>query len=157
MDPITIFATATAAYNAVKKGIEVGRELSDMGGQLGQWFTAVADFNATAERKAKPPLFKKLLSSGSVESEALQITLHKQKILEMEKELRELIMYRFGGDVYQQMMQERRRIRDQREQEIHAQKRRQEAFIENSLYLAAIAVCVALMGWAATWFIEKVQ
>jgi hypothetical protein len=156
MDPITIFATATAAYNAVKKGIEVGRELTDMGGQLGQWFTAVADFNATAERKTKPPLFKKLLSSGSVEAEALQITLHKQKILEMEKELRELIMYRFGGDVYQQMMQERRRIRDQREQEVHAQQRRREALIENVLYLLGIAAAIAVMGAIANFVAARV-
>jgi len=156
MDPITIFATATAAYNAVKKGIEVGRELTDMGGQLGQWFTAVADFNATAERKTKPPLFKKLLSSGSVEAEALQITLHKQKILEMEKELRELIMYRFGGDVYQQMMQERRRIRDQREQEVHAQQRRREALIENVLYLLGIAAAIAVMGAIANFVVARV-
>jgi hypothetical protein len=156
MDLITIFAAASAAYKGIKAGIEVGRELSDMGGQLGQWFTAVADFNATAERKTKPRLFKKLLSSGSVEAEALQITLHKQKILEMEGELRTMILYRYGGDVYQEMMQERRRIRDQREQEIHAQKRMREALIENVLYLVGIAVAIAFMGLMANWIIERV-
>jgi hypothetical protein len=156
MDPITIFAAATTAYNAVKKGIEVGKELSDMGAQLGAWFTATADFNATAERKTKPPIFKKLLNAGSVEAEALQITLHRQKLIEMERELRELIMYRYGGDVYQQMMQERRRIRDQREQEVHAQRRMREALIENLLYLLAIAVCVALMGLMGKLVMENV-
>jgi hypothetical protein len=34
LDPITVIATASAAYNALKKGIQVGRELQDMGGQL---------------------------------------------------------------------------------------------------------------------------
>jgi hypothetical protein len=34
LDPITVIATASAAYNALKKGIEIGRELQDMGGQL---------------------------------------------------------------------------------------------------------------------------
>jgi hypothetical protein len=156
MDPITLFAAATTAYNAVKKGIEVGKELSDMGAQLGQWFTATADFNATAERKSKPPIFKKLLNAGSVEAEALQITLHRQKLIEMERELRELIMYRYGGDVYQQMMAERRRIRDQREQEVHAQARRREALIENLLYLVAIAACIAFMGLMGKLIMENV-
>jgi hypothetical protein len=31
LDPITVIATASAAYNALKKGIEIGRELQDMG------------------------------------------------------------------------------------------------------------------------------
>ena len=156
MDPITLFAAATTAYNAVKRGMEVGQELSDMGAQLGAWFTATADFKATAERSEKPPLFKKLMATGSVEAEALQITLHKQKLQEMEGELRTMILYRFGGDVYQQMMAERRRIRDQREQEVHAQARRREALIENLLYLVAIAACIAFMGLMGKLIMENV-
>jgi cell division protein FtsL len=74
----------------------------------------------------------------------------------MEKELRELIMYRFGGDVYQQMMQERRRIRDQREQEVHAQQRRREALIENVLYLLGIAAAIAVMGAIANFVVARV-
>jgi hypothetical protein len=34
LDPVTVIATASAAYNALKKGIEIGRELQDMGGSL---------------------------------------------------------------------------------------------------------------------------
>jgi hypothetical protein len=43
LDPVTVIATASAAYNALKKGIQVGRELQDMGGQLAQWAGAIAD------------------------------------------------------------------------------------------------------------------
>lgn len=31
IDPVSAFATASAAYNAVKKGIEMGQELEGMG------------------------------------------------------------------------------------------------------------------------------
>jgi hypothetical protein len=41
LDPITVIATASAAYNALKKGIEIGRELQDMGGQLATWAGAI--------------------------------------------------------------------------------------------------------------------
>jgi len=34
IDPVTAIAGATAAYNAIKKGISVGRDLQDMGTQL---------------------------------------------------------------------------------------------------------------------------
>jgi len=35
MDPITVMATATAAFNAVKKGISIGRDIESMASDLG--------------------------------------------------------------------------------------------------------------------------
>ena len=37
IDPITAIAGASAAFNAIKKGISIGKDLQDMGGQLSQW------------------------------------------------------------------------------------------------------------------------
>jgi hypothetical protein len=55
LDPITVIATASAAYNALKKGIEVGRELQDMGGQLAQWAGAMSDDLDFLAKKAEEP------------------------------------------------------------------------------------------------------
>jgi hypothetical protein len=54
LDPITIIATASAAYSALKKGIQVGRELQDMGGQLAQWAGAVSDLDFLAKKAENP-------------------------------------------------------------------------------------------------------
>jgi hypothetical protein len=43
MDPITLMAAASTAFSYLKKGIEVGKELSDMGSQLGAWANAISD------------------------------------------------------------------------------------------------------------------
>jgi len=45
IDPITAIAGASAAFNAIKKGIQVGKDLQDMGGQLSQWAGAMADID----------------------------------------------------------------------------------------------------------------
>ena len=37
IDPVTAIGLATTAYNGIKQAISVGREISDMGSQLGQW------------------------------------------------------------------------------------------------------------------------
>jgi hypothetical protein len=42
MDPITLMAAASTAFSYLKKGIEVGKELSDMGSQLGAWANAIS-------------------------------------------------------------------------------------------------------------------
>ena len=90
IDPVSAFAIASSAYNAIKRGIEMGREIEDLGGQLGTWFGAVADVKAAEEEAKDPPLFKKLLYSGSVEQEAMANLMRRKKIEQQERELREL-------------------------------------------------------------------
>ena len=52
LDPVSALALATSAYKALKKGIEMGREIEDLGSQLGTWFKAVSDVK-NAEEEAK--------------------------------------------------------------------------------------------------------
>jgi hypothetical protein len=143
LDPVSALAIATSAYNVIKKGIEMGRELEDMGGQLGTWFGAVADVKSAEEEAKDPPLFKKLISSGSVEQQALQALIARKKIEQQEKELRELIVWRWGTEEYTAMMRDRARIKDTRTKAIEARKRKQRKFIANTFTIAAI---LALIG-----------
>ena len=86
MDPVTIITGATVAFNTVKKMIEAGREIEDVAGQLGQWFSAVSDFYHLEEQTKNPPLFKKIAHGKSVEQEALDMMIQKKKIKEQEVE-----------------------------------------------------------------------
>ena len=56
----------------------------------------------------------KLFDKGSVESAALEITMAKQKTLQMERHLREIMVYTVGEDVWIDMMRTRSHIRKQR-------------------------------------------
>ena len=84
IDPVTAIAGATAAFNALKKGIQVGKDLQDMGGQLSQWAGAMSDIDFVDKRNQKPSVFKVL--GGGVESEAMQIFAAKQKRDSMSRE-----------------------------------------------------------------------
>ena len=46
MDPITIMATVTAAFNGIKKAVELGREAQDIFGQLGKWAEGAGQLSA---------------------------------------------------------------------------------------------------------------
>ena len=67
IDPVTALATATSAYQMITKGFQAGREIEDMAGSLSKWMGAVSDIKKAEEYNKKPPLFKKLFQSGSVE------------------------------------------------------------------------------------------
>ena len=143
IDPVSALAIATSAYKAIKKGIEMGRELEDMGGQLGTWFGAVSDVKNAEEEAKDPPLFKKLIAKGSVEQQALQALFARKKIEQQEKELRELIVWRWGTEEYTAMMRDRTKIKDTRARAAQAQRRKMRNFIINSLTIVAF---VALTG-----------
>jgi hypothetical protein len=145
LDPVSALAIATSAYNALKRGIELGRELSDMGNQLGAWAGAVADVKSAEEEAKDPPLFKKLISSGSVEQEAMQALVARKKIEQQERELRELIVYKWGTDAYVEMMRDRARIKDTRERAIQNQRRKMRKFIANALTITAILALVGII------------
>lgn len=138
IDPVSALAIATSAYNAIKKGIEMGREIEDMGNQLGSWFSAVADVKSAEEEAKDPPLFKKLISKQSVEEQALQALMSRKKIEQQERELRELIVYRYGVDAYKEMIRERVKIRDTRTRAAQNQRRKMKKLIQNSLTVIVI-------------------
>ena len=57
---------------------------------------------------------------------------HDKRIRQQEKELRELLMYTYGPDAYQELLGMCRKIREQREKTIYAQaRRRKNAFLGN--------------------------
>jgi len=155
IDPVSAFAMATTAYNAVKKGIEMGQELEGMAGQLGQWFTACADVRQAEEEAKNPPLFKKLLSKGSVEAEALENTIRRKKIQEQEKELWQMIIYRYGMETYNEMIQERRRIAAERTRIAHLQAEKRKAAALNTLYVGLIAG-LCYLGYQMALFVISI-
>ncbi len=143
IDPVSALALATSAYKAIKRGIEMGREIEDLSGQLGTWFSAVSDVKSAEEEAKDPPLFRKLIAKGSVEQEAMQALIARKKIEQQEKELRELIVWRWGVEEYTAMMRDRARIKDTRAKAIQNQRRKMRKFIAN---IITVAVLIALTG-----------
>ena len=154
IDPVSAFALATGAFNMIKKAVEAGREIEDCVGYFGKFFQGVSDINKAEEEAKNPPLFKKLLSRGSVEEEAFQAVVHRQKVQQMENELRELITYRYGNEVYRDMLIMRRQIRQEREQTVYKQQQRRKAFLWNSLYISLISIFVGILWWMVLLFID---
>ena len=72
----------------------------------------------------------KLFAKGSVESAALQITMAKQKTMQMEKQLREIIVMTVGEDVYIEMIRTRTSIRKQRLEAARAKAARNRLIID---------------------------
>ena len=146
IDPITAITAATTAFKTVQKLVAAGRDIEDTMGQLAQWYGAVSDLNE-AERQAKnPPLFKKLVSSKSVEQEAMELFAHKKKVQAQERDLREMLLYNYGKEGYSEMMAMRKQIRADREKAVYAQARRRKELFWNTVTIVVILALVAGFG-----------
>ena len=142
IDPITAIAGATAAFNTIKKGFAVGRDIESMAGDLGRWMGAVSDINKAEELNKKPPLFKKLFQAGSVEEEAMAIFMAKKKAEDMREELRNIISMTRGPSAWTELVQTEVNIRKQRQKAIYDQEERRRKAIE----IAAVCFGVLVLG-----------
>ena len=149
IDPITALATATSAFNLIKKGFEVGRDVESMGADLGRWMGAMSDLKKADEYAKKPPLFKKIFNAGSVEEEAMAAFMAKKKAEDMRDELKKLISWTRGPSAWDELLRMEADIRKKRQQAIYDQQERQRKLFEG----IAITILVALSSVVIIWFV----
>jgi hypothetical protein len=128
VDPVTIIGGATVAFNALKKGFQVGKDLQDMSGQLTQWASAMSDLSY-AEQKNKNPPWWKALNGQSVEAEALEIFTAKKKAESMRKELKDWISFSMGPSAWDELVATEGRIRKQKKEQEYRKAEMQEAIV----------------------------
>lgn len=143
IDPVTAIAGATAAFNAIKKGIQVGRDLQDMGGQLSQWAGAIADLDFADRQSQKPPWYK-ALGSG-VEAQAMEIWQAKQKAESMRKELKDFISVYYGPSKWQEILEIEAQLRKQKREHEHRQIEIKQKIIEWSAGVAIFIICLGCL------------
>ena len=142
MDPVSALATASAAFNVIKKGFEVGRDIEQMAGDLGRWMSAMSDLSE-AERQAKnPPLFKKLMFKGSVEEEAMAAFAAKKKAEQMREELKQYISWTMGQKAWDELIRMEGQIRKERQETIYAQAQKRQKFVE--WLVIGLAICIGI-------------
>ena len=148
IDPVTAIAGATAAFNTIKAGFAAGREIESMAGDLGRWMNSVSDIKKAEELNKKPPIFKKLFNSGSVEEEALQIFMAKKKAEDMREQLKQIIMLTRGMSAWQELLRTEADVRKRRQKMIYDQKERQKKLIDGILIGVLVLICTgAIVGF----------
>lgn len=154
MEIAAAISLASSAFNALKKGMEAGREIEDMMDYYGKWFEAKEALSENAIDNSNQPLVKKLFSGSSVEAQALQITQAKYKIKQMEKELYEYLLYSGQQEFYNDMMRERRIIREARMREARRKAESKAFWTDVIIGGGAIAVAIGIIIWMFTFIAQ---
>jgi hypothetical protein len=153
MDPVTIIATATAAYNALKKGIEIGRELQDMGGQLATWAGAISDIEFLERKNQDPPWYKTF--SSSVQAEAIEIFAAKKQVEAQRNELRTYIQYSMGQSAWDELLRIEAQVRKQRADHDHRRVEVKEMLVSGLLIFLMMTSVTAFMTIVLWLYVEN--
>lgn len=161
MDPLTLLAATTAAFNGIKRAIAVGREVQDVFNQLNKWADSAGQLQDFINRardpnqQKKPGIFQKIGFQKSDTAEAMDIYAAQQKLREMEADIQHMFYYgalqHLGQQGYREFIAIRKRVREDRERAIRDQAQRRRRFIENAFWGTLLAIVLAVAIRFFTW------
>ena len=144
MDPVTAITAATAAFTAIKKGFELGRDVESMYKDVGRWMTAtqvIKDTHTSAKSKGK--------KYGSVEEEALETFGAMKKAKAMEDELRNWLIATHGMNAWNDLLRIQAKIRKARAEEIKRKKEEFELMLKWILGIMGFVIAAIIMIFIA--------
>jgi hypothetical protein len=156
VDVVTALGVATTAFNVIKKGFSVGRDVETMAGDLSRWMGAMSDLDQAEKEAKNPPIFKKLFAGKSVEQEAMEVFAAKRKAQEQREELKQWISFTLGPSAWQDLIRTEVDIRKRRQETIYKQQEKKRKLFEALAIIFIIALFAAsILGVAWLYRINK--
>jgi len=156
IDPVTALATATTAFNVIKKGLQFGRDIESMGSDLGRWMGALSDLDKAEQQARKPPFWKKVIFAKSIEQEAIEVFAAKKKAQNQRDELRQWIQFTLGPSAWQDLIKTEVDIRKRRQETIYKQQEKKRKLFEALAIIFMIAIFAAsILGVAWLYRVNK--
>lgn len=140
-----MIAMASTTFKGIQTLVNQGAEIEAVAQKLGAWYSYASDIKQAEKEAESPGVFKKLFDGQSIEQQALNATIAKKKLQEQEKNIRELIVWAYGVETYQEMIMLRRKIKAQREEAIYKQRKRKRMILDSVIIMFAIGLGATLI------------
>ena len=150
IDPVSAMVAGSAAFAAIKRGVQIGRDIESMASDIGRWMNAMSDITEAEKQAKNPPIFKKLAFKGSVEAEAMEAFARKTKIETQRAELKQWISMSLGRGKWEELVRMEGQIRKERQETIYKQAQRRQKFMEVVgiiIGIAMISGCLIGLIW----------
>lgn len=147
LDPVTAFAAAQAAVAGIKKAVALGKDIQGLVGEFGKFFDAKDVVQKAANDAAK--------EGKSDTARAMEIVMQAQQLREAEEELKHQLIYGGYPELWEQMLIQRQKIRQERERREREAARARAARIESFQYLLILLLVGLALAFAvvATFYI----
>ena len=160
MDPVTIslaVGVASKAFDAIKSGFAMGRDLEQMSGDLSRWMGASSDIDQAEKQAKNPGVFGKVFGGGSIEATALQAYAAKKKLEEQRYELKIFLNLTQGPGAYDELLQMEGQIRKQRQETIYKQQQLRRQIGEAIGWFVLFLVTIGFFTLMAFLWIKRAE
>jgi len=129
-----------SAYRFMKTAVNEGKDLNDMGRAIGKFFDAREEVSVLEQQATISSAIQRLFGGKSIESTALQITLEKNRAIQLERDLKDLFLWSGRGDLWEDTIRERARLRNLRIAEAKQKAQSRAAMIDIAAIIGTFAV-----------------
>ena len=149
-DPISIsaaVATASTAFNGIKRAFQAGRDIQSMSQDLSKWMGAVSDVDNAHKSAKNPSMFRKVFKGGSIEQEAIEAFAAKKRLEEQRYELKQFLMFTHGSKAWDELLRMEGDIRKRRQKEIYDRQKVREKIITVVALIVVLSIGLTILGF----------
>jgi len=154
IDPFTAFAAAQTAVSAIKKGIQLGKDIGGISNDLAKFAGAISDINFAHKRAEDQPWYAILL--GSSGPSAMDIFAKKKQAEALRAEIKQYIQFAYGQSAWDELLKIEAQVRKDRQATLYRKAEIKQAIAEWVLGIVVVVSSLGLFG-LVIYFIGKKQ
>ena len=144
IDPFTAFAAAQTAVSAIKKGIQLGKDIGGISSDLAKFAGAISDINFAHKRAEDQPWYAILF--GSSGPSAMDIFAKKKQAEALRAEIKQYIQFGYGHSAWEELLRIEAQVRKERQKTMYRKAEIKRSIVEWSLGILVVVSGVGLFG-----------
>jgi hypothetical protein len=154
IDPFTAFAAAQTAVSAIKKGIQLGKDIGGISSDLAKFAGAISDINFAHKRAEDQPWYAILF--GSSGPSAMDIFAKKKQAEALRAEIKQYIQFGYGQSAWEELLRIEAQVRKDRQKTLYRKAEIKQKILEWTLGILVVLSGVGILGFIF-YFIGKSQ
>jgi hypothetical protein len=154
IDPITAFAAAQTAVSAIKKGIQLGKDIGGISSDLAKFAGAISDIDFAHKSAENQPWYA-VLFGGSGPS-AMDIFAKKKQAEALRAEIKQYIQFGYGQSAWEELLRIEAQVRKERQKTLYRKAEIKQTIIEWIVGILVLVSGVGILG-VVLYFIGRKQ
>lgn len=145
IDPITAFAAAQTAVAAIKKGIQLGKDIGGISSDLAKFAGAVSDLDFAHKRSENPPWYAILLAGEG--PSAMDVFTKRKQAQALRSEIKQYIQFSYGQSAWDELLAIEAQVRKDRQKTMYRKAEIKQTILEWSLGLVVALSGIGVIGF----------
>ena len=154
IDPFTAFAAAQTAVSAIKKGIQLGKDIGGISNDLAKFAGAMSDINFAHKQSEEPPWYAVLFGGNG--PSAMDIFAKKKQAEALRAEIKQYIQFGYGHSAWEELLRIEAQVRKERQKTMYRKAEIKRTIVEWCLGILVVVSGVGILG-VGIYFLGKQQ